>query len=313
MKITADYLHQKWNSINFYNGGYKLIEEAEPLEWHVGYQEIDQKTLLLLTKEEPDLLPASKSIIVNKGRRTDGRWVLSFTLMRIEQDNVFEALCADIIAHSQLTDNERTSLQLISKRYKQWHKLLEQQRKSLMDESSRKGLLGELIFLEGLLRKSNSYLATIQGWGGPDGEDQDFIYADYWYEVKSIGIAGNAVAISSLEQLSNDNSGFIVVMRLDKCTPERTGAVSLSEQVARISTMLSDDIDASSLFEHKLLKYGYIDLPEYNEQKYIYSGNQRFEVKDDFPRLNRTTLPRAIATAHYTIELSAIEYFRKDG
>lgn len=313
MKITANNLRKKWDSINFYNGGYVLLENTKPLQWHIGYKEIGQKTLLLITVEEPDLLPPSKSIIVTKGQRTDGNWTLSFTLMRVEQDNVFETFCADIIVHSLLGDNEKVSIQLISKRYKQWHKLFEQQKKSLMAESSQKGLLGELIFLENLLKQNRFMLPIVQGWGGPDGEDQDFIYSDYWYEIKSIGLAGNSVTISSLEQLSNETPGFIIVMRLDKCVPERTGAVSLTEQVKRILNLLKEDIDAFSLFEHKLLKYGFIDISEYNEQKYIFGGSQRFEVKDDFPRLIRKTIPLAISAVNYSIELSAIEHFRKEG
>lgn len=56
-------------------------------------------------------------------------------------------LCADLISYSQTADNEISALNLTVRRFKQWNKLLEHQRKSLMDESNRKGLLGELIYL----------------------------------------------------------------------------------------------------------------------------------------------------------------------
>ena len=93
MKITAEYLHEKWNAFNYYDGGYIQIEVKHALEWHVGYKEIDQKALVIISQNEPELLPSSKSIVVTKGRRTDGRWTLSFVLMRNEQDSVFELLC----------------------------------------------------------------------------------------------------------------------------------------------------------------------------------------------------------------------------
>ena len=197
MKITAEYLHEKWNAFNYYDGGYIQIEVKHALEWHVGYKEIDQKALVIISQNEPELLPSSKSIVVTKGRRTDGRWTLSFVLMRNEQDSVFELLCADLISYSQTADNEISALNLTVRRFKQWNKLLEHQRKSLMDESNRKGLLGELIYLCEVIDAGYPILPAVQGWVGPDGADQDFVYADNWHEVKSVGVSADSVKISS--------------------------------------------------------------------------------------------------------------------
>lgn len=312
MKITADSLHQKWDTISFYDGGYVLVENTASLEWHIGYKEINQKSLLLITEIEPDSLPSSKSIIVSKGKRTDGRWTLAFTIVRIEQENVFETLCADLIVHSMLDSNERDAVSSIAKRYKQWYKLLEYQKSSMMDENSRKGLLGELIFLSEMLSIRSPELSVIQGWAGPDGGDQDFAYADSWYEIKSVGIASESVTISSLEQLDNDGPGDLVVIRLDKCVPEKNGAISLLRQVNLVMERLWDDEDALALFEHKLAKYGYIDLPEYDEQKYIYSGRQIYGVTAAFPRLVKDNVPSAVCSAHYAIDLCAIEQYLKE-
>ena len=161
MKINADYLHSKWKTISYHDGGYIQVEVKHTLEWHVGYKEIDQKTLVIVSAKEPELLPSSKSIVVNKGRRLDGRWALSFTLMRLEQDSVFELLCADLITYSQTAENEPTALKQIVKRFKQWNKLLEHQRRSLMDESNRKGLLGELTYLCEVIDKGYPVYAAV--------------------------------------------------------------------------------------------------------------------------------------------------------
>lgn len=134
MRITPEELHQKWESIDFYNGGYKQVEAEHPLEWYAGYQEIDQKTLLAITTQEPELLPSSKSIVVSKGKRADGRWTFSLVLMRKAQDSVFETLCSDIISYSQNAQNEEMALKLTGKRYKQWNTLLAHQRKSLITQ-----------------------------------------------------------------------------------------------------------------------------------------------------------------------------------
>ena len=49
MKITAEYLHGKWKAISYYDGGYIQVEVKHALEWHVGYKEIDQKTLVIVS------------------------------------------------------------------------------------------------------------------------------------------------------------------------------------------------------------------------------------------------------------------------
>lgn len=307
MKITVEQLHRKWSSIDYYDGGYIQVEADHPLEWYVGYEKIDQKTLLLLAEKEPELLPTSKSIVVTKGLRTDGRWALSLTLMRPEQESVYETLCADIITYSQDAEDETSALLLAAKRYKQWNKLLEYQRKSLMNESSRKGLLGELIYLCNVIDSGYPVLPAIQGWVGPEGADQDFVYSDGWHEIKSIGASATSITISSLEQLNSHDLGELVVMRLDKCAPERGGAVSLGEQVDLALSRAAEDPDALSLLESKLARYGYIDLSEYREQKYIYSGKDRFRVDEFFPKLTADTIPSQIISAQYAISLAGIE------
>ncbi len=310
MKITPEQLHGKWNSIDYYDGGYIQIEAQHPLNWFVGYEKINQKALLIISEKEPELLPTSKSIVVSKRLRTDNKWTLLLTLMRVEQESVFETLCADIITYSGTAEDGASALALTSKRYKQWNKLLEYQKKSLMDESSRKGLLGELIYLCDVIKTGYPILSSVQGWVGPDGADQDFVYTDGWHEIKSVGLSAASINISSLEQLDREDPGELVVMRIDKCAPERTGAFSLGDQVDAALELIKSDPDALSLMERKLASYGYIDLPEYREQKYILSGESRFTVDSSFPRLTGGTTPAQVISAQYVISIAGIEDWR---
>lgn len=310
MKVSADLLHKKWDAINYYDGGYTQVESDCLIEWYVGYQEIDQKTVLALTLSEPDSFPSSKSVTVAKGRRADGRWALSFTLMRPEQESVFETLCADIITYSQPASSELDAIRLVAKRYKQWNKLLEHQHKSLLDESRKKGLLGELLFLMEQLDNGRPALGAVQGWAGPDGSDQDFCYAEGWFEIKSVGISANSVGISSLEQLDNPHPGELVIMRIDKCTPERAGAITLPDTISAVISKVQSDVDAVSLLENKLLKYGYMDLPEYREQKYFFSGKQRYSVDGSFPKLTVDNVALQVISAQYSISLAGIDAWK---
>ena len=245
-------------------------------------------------------------------RESDNRWTLSFELLRNEQQGVFAILCCDLIEHSRLAANETEALKLVIHRYKEWSKLLEIQNSGLMDELSRKGLLGELIFLEQRVKTMTSVLAAIQGWSGPDRADKDFMYLDGWFEVKSISTSSDNVTISSLEQLACSDAGELVVNRIDKVALDRMGAFSLNDVVRRISALLIENTDALDMFYTKLREYGYIDLQEYSEQKYFCSGTQRFRVVETFPRLTTANVPTQVISAHYELDLPSLSYWLED-
>lgn len=313
MKITPELLEKQWSSINYTDGGFLQIDMQHPLEWYIGYQSISQRTLLLVCDAEVGPIESSKSMIVSRRRReSDNRWTLSFELLRSEQQGVFSILCCDVIEHSRLASTESEALKLVIGRYKQWSKLLETQRSGLMDEHRRKGLIGELLFLEQKITSVDSSLAAIQGWVGADGADQDFIYPDGWFEIKSVGVSAVSVNISSLEQLDCADNGELVIKRIDKTAPEKAGAFSLNDMVQRISFILAGNAEALDLFRAKLSAYGYMDLQEYSEQKYFCSSTQRYLVDESFPKLTRANVPTQISELHYELDLPSLAGWRKD-
>lgn len=313
MKITPEILEKQWGSINYKDGTFLQVDVAHALEWHVGYFSISQRTLLLVSDVEVEQIDSSKSMLVSRRRReNDNRWTLSFELLRNEQQGVFAIFCCDIIEHSRLATNEKEALQLVMKRYKQWNKLLEAQRSGLMSEQSRKGLVGELLFLESRLLLSNALLQTIQGWAGADNADQDFVYPDGWFEVKSLSLSATSVIISSLEQLDCVDDGTLVVQRIEKASPERANSFSLNDVVYRIFALLAGELDALDLFRAKLSAYGYIDLQEYAEQKYIHSETVLYSVDNLFPRLTVKNVPTQVIAAHYEINLPSLIGWRKE-
>ena len=313
MKITPEILEKQWGSINYKEGSFLQVDVVHALEWHVGYFSISQRTLLLVSDAEVEQIDSSKSMLVSRRQReNDKRWTLSFELLRNEQQGVFAIFCCDIIEHSRLSTNEKEALQLIIKRYKQWNKLLESQRSGLMSEQSRKGLVGELLFLEGRLLLTSSLLSVVQGWAGADNADQDFVYSDGWFEVKSLNPSATSVIISSLEQLDCVDDGTLVIQRIEKTSPERANAFSLNDVVYRIFDLLTSESEALDLFRAKLTAYGYIDLQEYAEQKYIHNETVLYRVDNLFPRLTAKNVPTQITTAHYELSLSSLVDWRKE-
>ena len=313
MKITPEILEKQWNSISYTDGGFLQIDTQHPLEWYIGYQSISQRTLLLVSDVAIEAIESSKSLIVSRRRReTDDRWTLSFELLRNEQQSVFAILCSDVIEHSRSAACEVDALELVINRYKQWSKLLESQRSGLMDEHRRKGLLGELLFLEKRIAISDNSLSAIRGWVGADGADQDFMYPDGWFEVKSIGVSTTSVTISSLEQLDCLDAGELVIQRIDKVAPDKAGAFSLNDVVCRISASLVGDAEAIDLFRAKLSAYGYIDLQEYSEQKYYHTGTAKYRVDESFPKLTAKNIPTQIVSAHYELNIPSLTSWGKE-
>lgn len=312
MKITANILQQQWEKISYRDGGFLQIDTQHPLEWHIGYESTSRRTLLLVCDIKIDAIESSKSIVVNRRlRELDNRWTLSFELLQEIQQDVFSILCCDIIEYSRAASSEEKALISVIGRYKQWCHLLESQKRGLMDEKIRKGLLGELLFLEQYIDHCNSPLTAVLGWVGADGLDQDFMYSERWYEVKSIGISSTSITISSLEQLDCTQAGELVIVYIDKVSPSKSDAFSLNEVVYRISSKFSSDIDALLLFQNKLTAYGYIDLQEYSEKKYYFHGMKRYEVIDLFPRITSKSVPTEVISLSYELSLPALEKWLK--
>lgn len=307
MRITPDELQKKWDDVNFHNRSFLRIDTDHPLEWYIGYLSINQKTLLLISDEDMGTVDSSKSMDVKRGlRESDNRWTLTFELLREEQHGVFMNFCCDIIEFSRQASNSKDALQLVVKRYKQWNRLLEYQRKGVMDEGARKGLIGELLFLRQRLESGMHPLDAIHGWIGPEGGDQDFVYADGWHEIKTISLSAATVSISSLEQLDNNEDGELIVMRVEKCAPEKKGAFSLNNLVQTVSELVQSESDALDLLISKLNKYGYINLSEYSQQSYFYFGFQPYLVNSSFPKLIRAYIPEQITVAQYSLSLAGL-------
>jgi len=308
--LSKETLLDKWNKLTYHTGGYVRIDSDHPLEWHIGYEGINQKSLLLVSAFEPSTLPSSKSILVVTGQRADGSWAITFRLIRSEQEEVFIHLCCDLIESSRDQSNNIQGFKFVMERYVQWSKLMEHQGSGLLKESEIKGLLGEVFYLQEIACTGMQLLEVIKGWIGPEGADQDFVYADKWCEVKALVSDSKIVSISSLEQLDAPFPGELIIFFIDKTSPNDAKGFSLRGKVAEVREGLLMDAATVTLFDEKLLRYGYIDIPEYEKQHYKMSGSRRYRLDEKFPRLTKESVPTQLAAARYELSIQAIEKWR---
>ena len=299
-------LRDKWNKIDYQQGGSLELGIKHPLEWHVGYFSPEVKSIVIVSDTPVSKIDSSRSIQASCKPRKDGKYATSLTLKSHEQEDVFVTMCGDIIRFSSIEDNQTHSLSKVVKRYSAWLKLLQHGNSAILSLIAQKGLIGELLYLKERLESGLSPTDALDGWIGPDGADQDFVYADGWHEIKTTGIASSEVTISSIEQLDNNCPGELIVMRVDKCAPAQSGAFTLYKLVHQIIKMLDSCVGAIDDFVLRLANVGYIDMPEYDQQMFVFSSKNTYKVNQTFPRLVRSKVPIEIVNLSYTLSLPTL-------
>lgn len=304
-------LRDKWNNINYRQGGSLQLGITHPLEWHVGYFSSEAKSIVIVSDDPVNKIESSKSIQASCKPRKDGRFATSLTLISREQEDVFVTMCVDLIGFSGDETNRKQSLLKVLKRYAAWHKLLQHNNSALLGSAAQKGLIGELLYLKEKVEKGMGPLDAIVGWVGPDGADQDFVYDDGWHEIKTTGASSSGITISSVEQLDNVEKGELIINRIDKCAPAQAGAFTLYGLVHQIINTIRSYPDALDTFIIKLATAGYIDMKEYDQQKFVFASRQIFDVNESFPRIRRKDLPVEIMNTTYVLSIPSLITWQK--
>lgn len=306
--ITINELQDKWSNITSYVDGFLLVTGEHPLSFHIGYNG-GQKCFIVLATGYIEKLTSSKAISVTCVKTNDGQYAISFTLNYPTLDEIFVKLCWDLIDSSK---SSQTPVAQILKQYSSWLKLLHQVSIDLLPSTLQKGLIGELLYLAISIEKYGEDDA-LNAWVGPEGNDQDFIFVDYWAEIKATTIASDKVTISSLQQLDRPQNGFLVVYFMDKTT-DGSNNITLPGAVNKIKAMIINSGNKDKL-ECKLAKCGYFhkDSLRYGEFKFHLAEKRTYCVDNTFPCLNRNNVATAIVSVKYNISLAAIDNYKITG
>lgn len=311
MNVYELELRSKWNCINCQQCGSLELGISHPLEWHAGYSSPEEKFIAIVTDEPVSKIESSKNIQAICMQRKDGRYATSFKLISKELEDVFVTMCGDMMRFSSTESDKSLSLTRVLKRYSAWLKLLQHKNNALLSMTAQKGLIGELLYLKDLIERGMPPTEAVTGWVGPDGADQDFVYADGWHEIKTTTTASTEVIISSAEQLGGEETGELVVIRIDKCAPAQTGAFTLYKLVHEILRILNIYAGLADSFMLKLNCAGYIDMPDYDQQTFVFSSKNKYSVDDKFPKLIRSNIPTEITNLNYALSLPSLAPWAK--
>jgi len=304
--ISINELSQKWNQISPVRGGFLLVTGEHPLDFHIGYSDVEHKCIIILDTGEEDRIQSSKAIDAKCYEYESGKYALKLTLMVPALDELFVKLCWDLLDSSKNTVNPVESLLT---QFMKWQLLLQKLPFGVMQVNKQKGLLAELLFIEKELTKC-SYDKVIDSWVGPEGCDQDFVFEDKWVEVKATTLSSDSVEISSLQQLDRTDVGILCVYFIDKTSAKGVGTTSLNIVYDAIINSITDEY-YKNRFECKVAKVGFNTAQKsmYDEYHFQVGNRNIYEVNHDFPRLTPESTPVEIIGAKYKISLSSIADF----
>lgn len=300
--IDFEKLRGQWENTLRIERGYTLVD-TQPLECYIGYDEKLRRTLLILTKRETKIPQSSKSVEINFRQRKDGKFSLTLSLMSEAESSVFLEMCRDLLTFAEGTRDEVTALKNFWQRYAHWQNLFVAAKNNLLTPEQQRGLIGELLFLREQITNNRPLKESVTGWLGPLKEPQDFSYGDIWFEIKTVMEQAEKIRIPSLEQLSIETVGKLIVFRLAKTSDGFT----LNSLVKNLLQLLSESSVAAQKFEALLFTAGYVEHEEYDEQSYRLLETMRFTVDENFPRLTKKSLSPAIVEASYSLNLRELK------
>lgn len=223
--------------------------------------------------------------------------------------DLFLGLCETLIASLQQTTDPAAALAVALAHIRRWKSFLAGKKARLLSPEEIRGLFGELQFLRSLYRGPLDEHAAVDAWCGPDRVHQDFIFGNTAVEAKALsGKERSTVRISSEDQLESlCDHLYLTIYRLS-VMPDSDRAMSLNDMARQIESELTES-DTSDEFSRRLGAYGYVDMREYDEPRFLVSSQRTYRVEGTFPRLVRSGLPDGIARLSYEIELEAITEF----
>jgi hypothetical protein len=258
----------------------------------------------------PDDISEFGGISVNAFVTPDKRYSVVLELHDVKDREIFLALCMDLLEATRTAPAEKDALSTLIQRLRRWRRLLQNAKKDRLSESEVRGLLGELIFLKDVLGSRFGIETAVVAWQGPTGDaPQDFCVGRTAVEVKArLGTTKGRIEISSLDQLQSPMDSLYLHVITFGIAPPGQGGISLAGTVSAIRTMLVR-MKVANDFDEKLYSAGYADVTDYSTPAYHVVAQDYYDVRENFPRLQRKDIDPGILDGRYAIDLGQCTRF----
>ncbi len=265
-----------------------------------------------LSSKSPDIKGTTKNITVVQGNSNENNYWTCFDLKNDSLLSVFCTFGEDLISCVLEETNEYVALSRLRSRFNTWLALFRKTRTPLSPEKA-KGLYGELYFIKNYLSEKYSIEEAIRCWSGPEKYSKDFAINDTWYEIKTINVGSSVAKISSIQQLSSDNIGKLVVIRVEEMADEFDEENSTINKLCQsiISSISGSEI--KDLFLIKLSEIGYDFCDDLGDKNYHVHKIESYIVNDEFPALREKDIKaEAINNVSYEIILKMIKDYKEE-
>lgn len=287
---------------------FSRIDNTHTLELFIGLDEQARKAIELRADFVPVKVTGTSAIDVSQYKK-DTYNTLRFSLIDDDMSGLFYKFCEDIIEQTRELKTEKDGYKAIINRFFQWKKMFVLSKNNFLTEPEIMGLIGEILFLRDDLSKRIGLSEALRSWSGQELTHKDFSYGNMWYEVKCISMGHQSVRISSLEQLSSDIPGELIVFSMEKMSTAYNG-ITLNQLILETSKLFASDEDRES-FLAKVALQGYFYHNYYDDFVFEVSNIMHFDVTEDFPRLTSANVPKAITKASYELSIAEIVPFMK--
>jgi len=267
--------------------------------------------LAAVSPTKPPIFTQIDSIKISSIQLPGGSWQIRFELQGDDFSSEFAELCSDLANSIGTINADKTPIQKFHGTYEDW--LLFYSRAKTFSLEAARGLYAELVYLESHAASRFGWRQALDSWHGPLKGAHDFVFPGALaVEVKSIQPSGNAVQISSENQLDFAGELHLRVYRImDKLNPDGVSE-SLLQKVNQIFTKL--DSTTSGIFADLLKNVGFKpDSVVVSERLFEVLEVRCYKIDDAFPKISGNSLHPAINSVNYKLDLASLDSWLLEG
>lgn len=221
--------------------------------------------------------------------------------------SLFERMLCDVIEYlASIKTKNSSQLRNFLSRISNWQAFMSRT-KSGLSRQEEIGLIGELIVLFEILTIQHNYTEVLSNWSGPVNGLHDFQFCNGAIEVKS-SISNDSFSIDVFDSEQFETKDIDVLMLIGiKLVVSRNGR-TLNDLVSEIRDYLSENINATEVFNDKIGYYGYND-DDSEQYNIAFKSHDIFlyNIDDEFPSIRRKDIPNEVSALSYKIDLENVK------
>ena len=298
----------------------RLADSSHPLDFRIGKDSKARYVFQLDAAEDSEFssaLPRLVGMDCELDSIHNNQCRFSLTLHHQTDFLNFRLMCTGLMLSTERLEATQSAagMLLVLDDLHRWQEMLRRRRDKLLTRSEIIGLVGEMLFLRDVLEPPLGILSSLRCWNGPDGHEQDFVFGGTIFEIKTqIVTSDRRIRISSEDQLDAAQGRIMVCNQgLAQFSVSDPTARTLNSLVTEISLLAKNAGEkACDLLDIILLRASYEPRDEYDEEAWLLIDRALYDVRDDFPRIERRDLRPGVENVTYSIRVSDCQRYAVD-